>query len=57
MMNLAVTLMLLALFTYLTGIVAGSRGRTIKTWYRMGAIFGPFALLATVLLPRQNLKR
>ena len=36
---------------YLTGQVALRRGRSFKTWLWLGAIFGPFALIAVAVLP------
>jgi hypothetical protein len=37
--------------TYVAGVVAEQRGRNVRTWYWMGALFGPPALLAVWLLP------
>jgi ABC-type Fe3+ transport system permease subunit len=39
------------LFTHWTGLLAGRRGRRVREWYWMGALFGPFALLAVALPP------
>lgn len=36
---------------FLCGRVAESRGRSVKAWVCLGAIFGPVALLAVALLP------
>jgi hypothetical protein len=37
--------------TFLSGWIAGRRGRSAKLWYWLGAISGPIALLAVALLP------
>lgn len=36
-----------------TGVIARRRGRSFRVWIWIGAIFGPFGLLAAVLLPRR----
>ena len=51
MIGFAVALLLLAVFTFLSGWMAGRRGHSIKLWYWLGAILGPIALLAIALLP------
>jgi hypothetical protein len=51
MIGLAVALLLLAVSTFLSGWIAHRRGRSIKLWYWLGAIFGPIAPLALALLP------
>jgi MFS family permease len=50
MIGFAAALLLTVAFTYLSGWIAGRRGRSTKLWYWLGAIFGPFALLAIALL-------
>jgi hypothetical protein len=39
---------------FLCGRIAESRGRTIKAWVWLGAIFGPIALLVVALLPSRR---
>jgi hypothetical protein len=51
MIGFAVALLLTAVFTFLSGWIAGRRGRSTKLWYWLGAILGPIALLAIALLP------
>jgi hypothetical protein len=51
MIGLAVALLLTAAFTFLTGWIAGRRGRSTQLWYWLGAMLGPIALLAAALLP------
>jgi hypothetical protein len=36
---------------YLSGQLALRRGRSLKNWLWLGAIFGPFALVTVALLP------
>jgi hypothetical protein len=36
---------------YLCGRIAEQRGRSIKAWVWLGAIFGPLALLLVATLP------
>jgi peptidoglycan/LPS O-acetylase OafA/YrhL len=50
MVGFAVALLLTVVFTFLTGWIAGRRGRSTKLWYWLGAILGPIALLVIVLL-------
>lgn len=50
MIGFAAALLLTAAFTFLSGWIAGRRGRSTKLWYWLGAIFGPIALLAIALL-------
>jgi MFS family permease len=50
MIGFAAALLLTVAFTYLSGWIAGRRGRSTKFWYWLGAIFGPFAVLAIALL-------
>ena len=52
----AIVLMITVLCAYLTGEAAMRRGHKVKAWYWMGAIFGPFALIAVYLLPRPQNK-
>jgi hypothetical protein len=40
-----------AVSIYLSGWIAERRGRSVKLWCWLGAIFGPFATLAVALLP------
>ena len=47
--SLAIALFILP--TYASGLVAKRRGRNVRTWYWIGALFGPFALIAVSLLP------
>jgi hypothetical protein len=54
MIELAIVLMITVLCAYLTGKVAVARGHAVKAWYWMGALFGPFALIAVILLPRSH---
>jgi hypothetical protein len=51
MIGFAALLFLGIACTYLSGWIAGRRGRSIKLWYWLGAIFGPIAPLAVALLP------
>jgi hypothetical protein len=51
MIGFAVALLLTTVFTFLTGWMAGRRGRSTKLWYWLGAILGPIALLVIALLP------
>ncbi len=44
-------LVLNVLCMYLAGQIAIRRGRSLKTWLWLGAIFGPFALAAVSLMP------
>jgi uncharacterized membrane protein YdcZ (DUF606 family) len=37
--------------TCLPGLIAARRGRSASLWAWLGAIFGPIALVAVVLLP------
>ncbi len=54
MIHFVTMLLLLITLTYMTGMIAERRGRRVKTWYWMAAIFGPFALLAVAVLPRKD---
>jgi hypothetical protein len=56
-MHAAAILTLTVLFTYLTGQIAMRRGYAVKTWYWVGALFGPFALIAAFLMPRSGERR
>jgi len=51
MIGFAVAFLSLAAFTYLSGWIAGRRGRSTKLWYWLGAILGPIAAFAVALLP------
>jgi hypothetical protein len=51
MMWPAVVVVLAIVCCYLCGRVAGHRGRSIRVWVWLGAIFGPFALLLVATLP------
>jgi hypothetical protein len=51
MIGFAVALLLLVVFTFLSGWMAGRRGHSTRLWYWLGAILGPIALLAVALLP------
>jgi MFS family permease len=51
MIGLAVALFLTVVFTFLSGWMAGQRGRSLKLWFWLGAILGPIAILAVALLP------
>lgn len=39
---------------FLCGRIAESRGRSIKAWVWLGAIFGPIALLVVAFLPSRH---
>jgi len=54
MLHLFIILSLAMPLIWLTGRTAADRGRDVKTWYWMGALSGPFALLAVYLLPRRE---
>ncbi len=51
MIDVVIVLVITVLCTYVSGEFAVSRGRAVKTWYWMGALFGPFAVIAVFLLP------
>jgi hypothetical protein len=51
MIGFAAWLFLTAVCIYLSGWIAGRRGRSTRLWYWMGAMLGPFAALAVALLP------
>jgi MFS family permease len=51
MIGLAIALLLTVVFTFLSGWMAGQRGRSLKLWFWLGAILGPIAILAIALLP------
>ena len=40
--------------TYFCGQVALHRGRSVKPWLWLGALFGPFALATVALLPSRQ---
>ena len=40
--------------TYFCGQVALHRGRSVKPWLWLGALFGPFALVIVALLPSRQ---
>lgn len=42
---------LLIVSAYIAGVVAERKGRSVRTWQWMGALFGPFALIPVSLLP------
>ena len=51
MIEVVIVLMITVLCAYLSGEVAVSRGYRVKAWYWMGALFGPFVVIAVFLLP------
>jgi len=51
MIGYAVLLLFLAACIPLSGWIAERRGRSIKLWCWMGAMFGPIAPLVVALLP------
>jgi hypothetical protein len=51
MMWRVVALLLAIACCYLCGKIAEHRGRSIKAWVWLGAIFGPIALLLVATLP------
>jgi len=57
MIGFAFALLLLVVFTFLSGWIAGRRGHSTKLWYWLGAILGPIALLAVALLPPASTAR
>jgi len=57
MIGFAAVVLSTVLFTLLSGWLAGRRGRSARLWYWLGAIFGPFAALAIVLLPPASDRR
>jgi hypothetical protein len=56
MIDVVIVLMITVLCAYLSGEEAARRGLKVKAWYWMGALFGPFALIAVLLLPRSHKK-
>jgi hypothetical protein len=50
MIDFAVAILLTVVFNFLSGWIAGRRGRSTKLWYWLGAILGPIAVLAVALL-------
>jgi hypothetical protein len=50
MIDFAIALLLTVVFTFLSGWIAGRRGRSTKLWYWLGAVLGPIAVLAVALL-------
>jgi len=56
MIEVVIVLMITVLCAYLSGEAAVRRGHRVKAWYWMGALFGPFALIAVFLLPRSRNK-
>ena len=50
MMWRAVVIVLAIACCYLCGRLAGHRGRSIRAWVWLGAIFGPLALLLVAAL-------
>ncbi len=54
MISGAVWIALAAACCFVCGRIAESRGRSIKAWVWLGAIFGPIALLAVSLLPARD---
>ena len=56
MIEVVIVLMITVFCAYLSGKTAIRRGHAVKAWYWMGAIFGPFALIAVYLLPRSHNK-
>ena len=46
----AIVIALAAVCCFLCGWIAETRGRSIKAWVWLGAIFGPFALLLVATL-------
>ena len=51
MVGLASVFFLFVVCTFLSGWIAGRRGRSVKLWCWMGFIFGPIAPLVVALLP------
>jgi len=56
MIEVALFLTITVLCAYLTGNLAMRRGHKVKAWHWMGALFGPFALIAVFQLPRSHKK-
>ena len=53
MLAFAAWCLLFAGCTFLSGWIAGRRGRSVTLWCWMGAIFGPIAPVAVAVLPRR----
>jgi hypothetical protein len=50
-MTIIIAVALAVAFMVLSGRLAERRGRSGRTWMWLGALFGPFALIAVALLP------
>jgi MFS family permease len=57
MIQLLALILLTILSTYLAGWIAERRGRSVKAWLWLGALFGPLALAAVALLPALGRKQ
>jgi hypothetical protein len=51
MVGAAAAVLSVVVCTFLSGWIAGQRGRSPRLWYWMGALFGPVAPVVVVLLP------
>lgn len=53
-MAIIIAVVLGAAVMVLSGRLAERRGRSGRTWMRLGALFGPFALIAVALMPARR---
>jgi MFS family permease len=54
MFQFAIVLALMAICAYVSGHIAERRGRSVKLWIWLGALFGPLALVVALLPPRRR---
>jgi len=45
------TLLLCVAFAHFSGLIAERRGRSVRAWVWLGAVFGPLALVVVALMP------
>ena len=53
-MDILVGLVILVLFGITCAEVAAKKGRSSDTWFLFGFLFGPFALIAAVVIPKDK---
>lgn len=53
-MDVLVGLVILVLFGITCAEIAAKKGRSSDTWFLFGFLFGPFALIAAVVIPKDK---
>jgi hypothetical protein len=51
-MGSAIAILVFVACMYFSGQIASRKGRSLKAWLWLAAVFGPVALIAVAVLPR-----